>query len=97
MTLLITVFAASVLTIIWYSNPKARELKIGTLTLAYWGASVMWLVDSVAEYLQQGEEFFRPSASQMLNDTFLGLSAAVLGFAVWTVYIIIKNPKNIIN
>ena len=49
MTLLITVFAAVITTIVWYSNEKARELKIGTLMLTYWGASLMWLVDAVTE------------------------------------------------
>ena len=49
MTLLITVFAAAVATILWYNSKADR--KLGTLALMYWGASLMWLVDSVVEFL----------------------------------------------
>lgn len=71
MTLLITCFAAIVATVIWYTNEKARQLKIGTLCLMYWGASLMWLVDAVAEYLELRAEFFTPAAEDMLNDSYL--------------------------
>ena len=43
MTLLIAVFAAVITTIIWYTNDKRSQLKLGTLALMYWGASLMWL------------------------------------------------------
>lgn len=52
MTLLITAFAAVITTIVWYSSEKSRNLKIGTLALAYWGASLMWLVDAFVEYTE---------------------------------------------
>ena len=41
MTLLITVIAAVVSTVVWYSSEKARELKIGVLLYMFWGASLM--------------------------------------------------------
>ena len=40
MTLLIAVFAAVITTIIWYTNDKRSRLKLGTLALMYWGASL---------------------------------------------------------
>ena len=43
MTLLIAVFAAVITTIIWYTNDKRSQLKLGTLVLMYWGASLMWI------------------------------------------------------
>ena len=43
MTLLIAVFAAVITTIIWYTNDKRSQLKLGTLALMYWGASLMWI------------------------------------------------------
>ena len=49
MTLLITAFAAVIATIAWYTVKADR--KLGTLALMYWGASLMWLVDSVVEYI----------------------------------------------
>lgn len=96
MTLLITAVAAVITTIIWYLNEKARKLKIGTLALAYLGASLMWLVDAIVEYIEIGVDYFSPSASDMLNDSFLGLSVAVLGLVVWTVLILIKDLQNVI-
>ena len=54
MTLLIAVFAAIITTIIWYTNDKRSELKLGTLTLMFVGASLMWFVDAVVEYIEPG-------------------------------------------
>ena len=44
MTLLITLIAAVIVTIVWYTSPKARKLKVGLMCYMYWGASIMWLV-----------------------------------------------------
>ncbi len=93
MTLLITLIAAVISTLVWSMNMKVRKLKIGTLVLAFWSASLMWLVDSVVEYIEVGAVFFNPKPSQMLNDTFLGLSVVVIGLAVWTVYVAAKSCK----
>lgn len=50
MTLLITLIAAVIVTIVWYTSPKARKLKVGLMCYMYWGASIMWLVDALFEY-----------------------------------------------
>ena len=97
MTLLITCIAAIIVTVIWYTNEKARSLKIGTLCLMYWGASLMWLVDAVAEYLELRAEFFTPEASDMLNDTYLGLSVVVLGMIIWLAILLIKDPNGTVH
>lgn len=60
MTLLIAVFAAVITTIIWYTNDRRSQLRLGTLTLMYWGASLMWMVDAVTEYIEAGAEYFTP-------------------------------------
>lgn len=97
MTLLITCFAAIVTTVIWYTNEKARQLKIGTLCLMYWGASLMWLVDAVAEYLELRAEFFTPAAADMLNDSYLGLSVVALGLVIWLAIVLIKDPNGTVH
>ena len=94
MTLLITVIAAVISTVIWYTSSKARELKVGILLYMFWGASLMWLVDAVVEYLEVGAEYFEPAAKDMLNDAFLGISVVALALVVWVVYILIKDPRN---
>ena len=90
MTLLITAFAAVIATIAWY-NVKA-DRKLGTLALMYWGASLMWLVDSVVEYIEAGAEFFTPDMADMLNDAYLGLSVTVLGLIIWLIVLLVKDP-----
>ncbi len=91
MTLLITIFAAVISTVVWYNTDSDR--KLGFLSLMYWGASLMWLVDAVVEYIEVGAEYFTPAASDMLNDAYLGLSVVALGLVIWLVALLIKDPK----
>ena len=90
MTLLTTAFAAVISTVAWY-NVKA-DRKLGTLALMYWGATLMWLVDSVVEYLEAGAEFFTPAAADMINDSYLGLSVVALGLIIWVIVLMVKDP-----
>lgn len=94
MTLLIAVLAAVISTAVWYSSQKARKLKCGVLCYMFWGASLMWLVDAAVEYFKTGAEYFHPEAQDMLNDTFLGLSAVALALTVWIVVLLIKDPEH---
>lgn len=92
MTLLITVFAAVIVTILWY-NRKNDLMKLGTLCFLFWGASIMWLVDAFFEYVELKEAYFSPSPQVMLNDTFLGLSVVAFALVIWLVILLIKDPK----
>jgi hypothetical protein len=96
MTLLTTVFAAIICTVIWYKNEEARNLKIGTLCFMYWGASLMWLIDAIFAYAEEGAESFAPAPLDMLNDLYLGLSVAALGLIIWLVIVLIKDPKGVV-
>lgn len=92
MTLLITVFAAIITTILWYRNSDS-DMKLGTLSLMFWGASLMWLVDAVVEYIELGAQYFAPEAADMINDGYLGISVVALGLIIWLVIVLIKDPK----
>ena len=92
MTLLLTVFAAVVVTVVWYVNDTARKLKIGVLCYMFWGASLMWLVDAISEYIQVKAEFFQPAVEDMINDSFLGLSVIALALIVWVIIFLVKDP-----
>ena len=81
MTLLITVFAAIIATVKWYTR-KDDSMKLGILLWMYWGASLMWLVDAIFEYAELKAEYFTPAAEDMLNDAFLGLSVVALGLVI---------------
>ncbi len=96
MTLLIAVFAAVITTIIWYTNDKRSQLKLGTLMLMYWGASLMWLVDAVVEYIELGTEYFTPAPADMLNDAFLGLSVVAFGLIIWIIILMVKDPLGVV-
>lgn len=96
MTLLTTIFAAVICTVIWYKSESARELKVGVLCWMFWGAALMWLVDAVFEYAELGAEYFEPAAGDMLNDLFLGLSVIALALVIWLVILLIKDPKGVV-
>ena len=96
MTLLTTVFAALISSIIWYKKEEARKLKIGTLSLMYWGASLMWLIDAIFEYAELGAESFVPAPLDMLNDLYLGLSVIALGLIIWLVILLVRDPKGVV-
>ena len=93
MTLLTTVFAAAVCTAVWYQKAPSDHMKLGTLCLMYWGASLMWLCDAVFEYAELGAAFFTPAPLDMLNDFYLGLSVVALGLIIWLVILLVKDPK----
>jgi len=93
MTLLITVFAAIISTVVWYKNAPDSKMKEGILCWMFWGASIMWLVDAIYEYAEIGAEYFNPAPADMLNDAFLGLSVIALAMIIWLVILLIKDPK----
>ena len=92
MTLLITVFAAVIATVKWY-NRKDDSMQLGMLCFLYWGASIMWLVDAIFEYIELKEAYFTPALEDMVNDAFLGLSVVALGLVIWLVRLLITDPK----
>lgn len=96
MTLLISCLAAVIATLVWYNSESARQCKISILCFLYWGASIMWLVDAVVEYLEIGAEYFTPAPSDMLNDAFLGMSVVVLALIIWVVIMLITDPKGVV-
>lgn len=96
MTLLTTVFAAIIATVIWYKGAPKSKMKIGALCWMYWGASLMWLVDAIFEYAELGAEYFAPAPVDMLNDFYLGLSVVALGLIIWLVILLVKDPKGVV-
>ena len=96
MTLLLTVFAALISTVIWYSSENARAMKVGILCYMFWGASLMWFVDAIFEYIELRAAYFTPAPADMINDSFLGFSVIALGLLIWTIILLVKDPTHII-
>lgn len=92
MTLLITVFAAIIVTVKWY-NRKDDTMQLGMLCFMFWGASLMWLGDAIFEFIELKEAYFTPAPADMLNDAFLGLSVIALALIIWLVRLLITDPK----
>ena len=96
MTLLITIFAAVVATLIWYTKPAIRDLKVGVLCWMFWGASLMWMIDAVFEFSELGADYFAPAGADMLNDAFLGFSVVALALIIRIVILLIRDPKGVL-
>ena len=96
MTLLVTVFAAIICTVLWYKKAPQDEMNVRVLCYLYWGASIMWFVDAIYEYADLGAQFFAPAPIDLLNDLFLGLSVVALGLIVWLIVLLVKDPRGVI-
>lgn len=96
MTLLTTVFAAIIATVIWYRGAPKSQMKVGVLCWIYWGASLMWLVDAIFEYIELGAAYFTPEPVDMLHDLYLGLAVVALGLIIWLAVLLITDPKGVI-
>lgn len=96
MTLMVTVSAAIIATIVWYCSEKARLLKVSILCYAYWGATMMWFVDAIFEYKEKGAAYFVPPVNDMINDLFLGFSATSMALVVWIAILLYTDPCHII-
>lgn len=95
MTLLITVIAAVISTLVWYFCEKRDLYRLGTLTLMYWGASLMWLADFIFEYAELKADYFNQSFESILNDSLLGLTVVTIGLTIWLVILLIKDPNGV--
>ena len=96
MTLLLTLFAAVIATFVWYKNAPEDLYRFRTLCFMFWGASLMWLVDAVFEYVEAGASYFMQEPLDMLNDAFLGLAVIALGMVVWIIDLIVHDPRKVI-
>lgn len=96
MTLLITFIAAVITSIIWYTHDESRRYKTGTLALMYWGATIMWFIDFVAEYIELRAQYFEQGFSDILNDSLLGISVVAIGLCAWLIVLLVKDPKGLI-
>ena len=95
MTLLITVFAAIIATVKWYTR-KDDTMQLGMLVFMFWGASLMWLGDAIFGYAEDGADFFAPAATDMLNDAYLGFSVVALALVIWIARLLITDPKGVV-
>lgn len=92
MWLILTALAAIVTTLIWYIKSPGDKYKLGMLSLAFWGATIMWLVDHIMAYISNGGEFFEIN----LDATMLGISVIVVALLIWLFVLLISDPKKVL-
>jgi hypothetical protein len=91
MWLILTALAAIITSITWYVKQPDDKYKLGILSLMFWGATIMWLVDHIMAVATEGGEFFEVN----LDATMLGVSVIILALAVWLVTLLISDPKGV--
>ncbi|MDR1851188.1 MAG: hypothetical protein LBR21_00820 [Propionibacteriaceae bacterium] len=83
MTWILALLAAGVATAIRFAKPKSAYVQVGVLALMFWGATLMWTVDGIANLIG-GQAFIELIDQEaMLDDTLLGLSVLGLGIVLW--------------
>jgi len=96
MCLILTAVAAVVCTAVWYASQTMRDMKVSVLCWLFWGAAIMWLVDLVFEYAEEGAKVFEPSLADVLNDSLLGLAVITLALVIWTAVLLVRDPKGVV-
>ena len=96
MCLILTTIAAVLCTAVWYCSANLREMKIGVLCWLFWGAAIMWFVDLAFEYAEEGAAVFEPALSDVLNDSLLGLAVITLALVIWTMVLLVRDPKGVV-
>ena len=71
-------------------------MKMAIPCFMFWGASIMWFVDAVFEFIELRDEFFAPSQADMINDSYLGFCVVALGLIIWLAIVLIKDPKGVV-
>jgi len=92
MWLILTALAAIITTIVWYVKGPEDKYKLGLLSLAFWGATLMWLVDHIMAYVIEGGEFFEVNQ----DATMLGVSVIIVALVIWLFVLLISDPKGIL-
>jgi hypothetical protein len=91
MWLIITALAAIITTVIWYIKSPEDKYKLGLLSLFFWGATIMWLVDHIMAYLSEGGAFFEINR----DATLLGVSVIAGALLVWLIVLLVRDPKKV--
>jgi len=92
MWLIMTALAAIITTAVWYVKAPDDKYKLGLLSLFFWGATLMWLVDHVMAYVSEGGEFFEIN----LDATLLGVAVIILALFVWEIVLLVSDPKRVL-
>jgi hypothetical protein len=91
MWLIMTSLAAVIATVIWYINSPQDRYKLGLLSLIFWGATFMWLVDHIMAFITEGREFFEIN----LDAALLGITVIILALLIWLVVLLVSDPKGV--
>ncbi|MCX2683344.1 hypothetical protein OQH60_05495 [Campylobacter sp. MIT 21-1685] len=90
MCLMLTTLAGVISALLWYFKDEKNIYRLGTLALMYFGASLMWFVDSCFA-LSKGEAFL----DLTVDDVLLGFVIITCGLLIYFIIVVFKGPKRI--
>jgi Na+-driven multidrug efflux pump len=91
MWLLILGYAAVITTALWYVfKSKGVDYCLNYLSVILWGATVMFFIDSLYNYLN-GEGFIEVSIDAIV----LGFSLLLIALVIWLIILLIKDPRKV--
>ncbi|OYT38098.1 MAG: hypothetical protein B6U89_06340 [Desulfurococcales archaeon ex4484_58] len=91
MWLLILSYAALIATILWYRNAENDEYMLKFLSTILWGASIMFFIDHIYGWINEGKEFFEIS----IDAAILGFTLLYIALLLWLTILLIKDPKRV--
>jgi hypothetical protein len=94
MTLLITLIALVITSIVWYFNANSNKYYLHVLMLMYLGASIMWFVDAIFDIFSLRDGYFTELLANGIQESVLGVMVVVLGLIIWLIVLLIKDPNN---
>lgn len=93
MTLLIIWCAAIISTVVKLKWDKQNQQHVSTLALIYWGASLMWVIDAMYQYIELRDKYWSDLVKNSISDLYLGILMIAIGVIMWQGMIQIKGFK----
>jgi len=90
--LITTTLAAAVSTVLYYMKTPPDRYKLGLLSTFYWGTTIMVFVDHLMGSILEKTNFIEIKMSS--EAWTVGIAMVVTVFAIWSVILIITDPKN---
>lgn len=92
-TLLISLLAAVVSTVVWYKEAPQDPWKVSILCWLFWGASLMWGVDAAFAFAKEGATSFQMELGECLQESLLGMAVVALALVIWLARVLAADPR----
>lgn len=90
-SLIITLLAAGISTLIWYIKSPGNNYRLGILSLFYWGTTIMVFIDHLIGSIIEKSNFLEIKPTP--EGWVLSSAMIIAPFAIWTIILVIIDPK----